>query len=458
MFAATQPSAVTDTDDLQSVIDQILDIDAPIRLVAIDGPGGAGKSTFATRLAHAAGGAPIVHTDDFASASNPIDWWPRLLDQVIQPLVAGTTARYQRYDWPTDTMAEWHTVDPVPIVIIEGVSAGRAEWAQHLSFVIWIDTPRHIRLERGLARDGAHQLDQWRSWMASEDAHYQRDASRARADLVVPGATEVAGTEVLAGGWQSHVVRDTDLIRRNSNPWSTSVVDFLDHLQRERFAGSPRPIGSGFDDDGNELLEYLPGRSIQPKPWSDRGIVELGSMLGDFHRAAGTYRAPSTARWNECLARRLGEPTNGFGHGDLGPWNIMAIHGSPVGFIDWDTAGPLDPLYEVAQAAWLNVQLHDDDVAEAAGLGTPNERAHQLRLFLDAYGLAHERRHGFVDKMVEIAIHDAASQAKEHSVSPASTSAHATDDYPVMWAIAWRTRAASWMLRHREVLETAILA
>ncbi len=49
----------------------------PVRrplLVAVDGPGGAGKSTFAERLSLALGGAPVVPTDDFASADAPLGW------------------------------------------------------------------------------------------------------------------------------------------------------------------------------------------------------------------------------------------------------------------------------------------------------------------------------------------------------------------------------------------------
>jgi uridine kinase len=41
------------------------------RLIAIDGPGGAGKSTLAERLAKQLSGAQIVRTDDFASWDNP---------------------------------------------------------------------------------------------------------------------------------------------------------------------------------------------------------------------------------------------------------------------------------------------------------------------------------------------------------------------------------------------------
>jgi adenylate kinase family enzyme len=36
----------------------------------LTGPGGSGKSTFAAHWSVAAGNAPIVHTDDFASADN----------------------------------------------------------------------------------------------------------------------------------------------------------------------------------------------------------------------------------------------------------------------------------------------------------------------------------------------------------------------------------------------------
>ena len=38
-----------------------------VKVVAVDGPGGAGKTTLARHLAEALGGVPVVHTDDFAA-------------------------------------------------------------------------------------------------------------------------------------------------------------------------------------------------------------------------------------------------------------------------------------------------------------------------------------------------------------------------------------------------------
>jgi uridine kinase len=172
---------------LATLVALIMDRPGPVRLVAIDGPGGSGKSTFAARLSSATGDAPVIHTDDFASADNPINWWPRLLEQVIGPLVSGRAAHYQRYDWPTESLAEWHTVEPSKVVIIEGVTAARSEWSRHLSFTIWIDTPREVRLARAVERDGEDALDDWEFWMGEEDDHYQRDPTRERCDVVIDG-------------------------------------------------------------------------------------------------------------------------------------------------------------------------------------------------------------------------------------------------------------------------------
>ena len=110
-----------------------------------------------------------------------------MLEQVIRPLSQGVPGRYQRYDWPTETLAEWHDVELAPVVIIEGVSAGRSEWAEHLSFVIWIETPRDVRLHRGLERDGQDALADWQHWMAEEDLHYEQDQTSLRADLIIDG-------------------------------------------------------------------------------------------------------------------------------------------------------------------------------------------------------------------------------------------------------------------------------
>ncbi|MGH3988365.1 MAG: uridine kinase family protein, partial [Pseudonocardiaceae bacterium] len=81
-----------------------------VRLVVVDGPAGSGKSTLAGRVAAALGGAQVVHMDDLYEGWSGLDQavWRRLLAWVLEPLAAGRTGRYRRYDWPAGRFAEWH--------------------------------------------------------------------------------------------------------------------------------------------------------------------------------------------------------------------------------------------------------------------------------------------------------------------------------------------------------------
>jgi deoxyadenosine/deoxycytidine kinase len=63
-------------------------------VIAVDGLGGAGKSGFAAHLSVSLGGAEIVHTDDFASWDNLVDWWPELIERLLVPLSRNRVARF----------------------------------------------------------------------------------------------------------------------------------------------------------------------------------------------------------------------------------------------------------------------------------------------------------------------------------------------------------------------------
>ncbi|MFD4356915.1 uridine kinase [Nocardia sp. NPDC058518] len=156
------------------------------KLIAVDGPGGAGKSTLATQLAMACD-ATLLHTDDFASWDNQFDWWPRLERQVLLPLAIAQSGRYQRYDWQTRTLAEWHDIEPPDVLILEGVSSARAAVRNRLSLSVWVETSAAVRLARGLARDGQDSLALWQRWMEAEDTHFTADRTREHADLIVSG-------------------------------------------------------------------------------------------------------------------------------------------------------------------------------------------------------------------------------------------------------------------------------
>jgi aminoglycoside phosphotransferase (APT) family kinase protein len=177
-----------------------------------------------------------------------------------------------------------------------------------------------------------------------------------------------------------------------------------------------------------------------------------------LHEATSSFAVPADARWQPWFARDLPGDEPVIGHGDLGPWNVLARDGTPVAFIDWDTAGPVDASWELAEVAWLNVQLYDDDVAERIGLGDAASRAQQLRVLVDAYGLAGNRRARLVEQIAEFAIHAARQEAVDAGVHHETAVAIAEDGFPFLWAITWRARSASWVLRNRDLLVRALTA
>ena len=104
------------------------------------------------------------------------------------PLARGEDARYQRYDWDNDRLGDWVMVAGQGTVVVEGVYVLRTELRHYASVSIWVQTPRQMRLARGLTRDGQAARSRWTDeWMPAEDAYMTAMRPDATATLVVDG-------------------------------------------------------------------------------------------------------------------------------------------------------------------------------------------------------------------------------------------------------------------------------
>lgn len=170
------------------------------RLLCIDGPAGSGKTTLAAAVVDALPpevSVQVVHLDDvypgWSGLAEGVDRVARLL---VAPLARAEAGGYRRYDWVAGQEAEWHDVSPADLLVLEGVGAGSADFATHITTLVWVEAPRDVRLARGLERDiELHGLDgdcdllraRWQAWSADEDALHARQRTRERADVVVEG-------------------------------------------------------------------------------------------------------------------------------------------------------------------------------------------------------------------------------------------------------------------------------
>ncbi|MGW0822763.1 uridine kinase family protein [Streptomyces sp. NPDC002845] len=197
---ATPPPQLTTGTAIHTLATHLLGLPpscGPVRLIGVDGHAGSGKTTFAERLAAALGGAPVLHLDDIATHEELFAWTGRLLSQVIEPLTRGETAHYLPYDWTMRAFGEARALPPAPVVLVEGVGAGRRALRPHLARLLWMELPDEEAWARGRARDGKTQHAFWTGWVAAERRHFAEDPSRPFADLLIRQCLN--GYEVLPG-------------------------------------------------------------------------------------------------------------------------------------------------------------------------------------------------------------------------------------------------------------------
>jgi uridine kinase len=157
-------------------------------VIAIDGPGGAGKSTLASALALRLPGT-VIDGDDFYSARLPllsdaereamsdqdasesiIDW-RRLRSEALMPLLARQTARYSPYDWDADdgSLTPEKEFPAADVIIIDGVHSARPELADLVDLSVFVDVAPQVRYQRLGER---HDVPEWSRFWDRAERHY----------------------------------------------------------------------------------------------------------------------------------------------------------------------------------------------------------------------------------------------------------------------------------------------
>lgn len=189
----------------------------------------------------------------------------------------------------------------------------------------------------------------------------------------VPEASEENG---LAGGDVGGAVQVGRTVRRPTGPWTPAVHELMDHLRESGLRGMPEVLG--IDEKGRESLSYLEGRGVQV----DREVVldnvleEGVTWLREYHDLVDGFRPSGPRVWRAGESEL--EPGQIICHNDPGAYNWIIQSGHFAAMIDWDMAGPGEPIDDLAFMLWSALPLYReipvDDVVR------------RLNLAVDAYG------------------------------------------------------------------------
>lgn len=232
--------------------------------------------------------------------------------------------------------------------------------------------------------------------------------------------------ELLTGGnTHAEILRIGDTVRRPTGPWTPGVHALLRHLETAGFDGAPRVLG--MDEDGREVLTFVPGDVVYPDHLDlvapDAALAEVAALIRSFHEAVRDFDGGGY-EWSHRGADGLGGGEL-VCHNDLAPWNLVRRHSGGWVFVDWDLAAPATREWDIAWALLTLIPLAPDFTIPAADI------PHRLRVFRDAYG---DLPPGVIDvavarctREVELIRSDPAYErllAERHDVIWAASAAH----------------------------------
>ena len=140
----------------------------------------------------------------------------------------------------------------------------------------------------------------------------------------------------LAGGGINRVVQIGDAVHRPSAPWSPATRELLTLLHD---AGLPVPAWRGTDDQGRDVLDYLPGEvghyPLSEAVRSEAALVSAARLLRRFHDVS----VPLVTRDLPWQLAPLPD-AEVIVHGDYAPYNLVSSREQVVGIFDLDYARP----------------------------------------------------------------------------------------------------------------------
>lgn len=158
-------------------------------LIAIDGRAGAGKTTLAANLFEALSAdktVEVIHMDDL------YDGWENALGERLTQTLESIVKSHQNnrafeiniFNWQSMSFDSKRTINPVDILILDGVGAGQKVVRDAGATLYWLDIDADVGIARVLKRDGNQIASQMKQWQIVQERHFLRDKTRENAEHI----------------------------------------------------------------------------------------------------------------------------------------------------------------------------------------------------------------------------------------------------------------------------------
>ncbi|MET7297224.1 hypothetical protein ABZS79_34920 [Streptomyces griseoloalbus] len=184
---------VTVLDAVRQLCNASPDVTGRPRVIAIDGRGGAGKTTLAERLRKVVPNSAIVHTDDIAWNRAYFDWGAVLIENILHPLHRDEAVDFRPEAWITyDRPGSIVIPAGADFIWVEGTGI-REEFAPWLDASVWMqgDLDEQERLLAVRDGDSPEQLNHVANWLLEELPFMWREQPWARATMIVAGPPQI---------------------------------------------------------------------------------------------------------------------------------------------------------------------------------------------------------------------------------------------------------------------------
>ena len=176
-------------------IDELVNIKENI-IIAIDGGSASGKTTLSDILAKRYE-VTVFHMDDFflqkhqrtkerlAEVGGNIDR-ERFIKEILLPISKKEIINYHKFDCSTFTLSETFTIEPMNIIIIEGVYSFHPEFVNFYDLKIFLDISSKYQQVRVINRNSEYIANRYfNEWIPLENKYFNTFKIKEKADILI---------------------------------------------------------------------------------------------------------------------------------------------------------------------------------------------------------------------------------------------------------------------------------